>query len=195
MSASSSISHFVPRRVDAFLSRFRRNEDGTTAIELAMVAAPFLGLIFAIMAVGLYFFVIFSFENAVERAARMIRTGQAQTQGMTTAQFKQEVCDRAPHFVDCDGKVRVSVNVHNQFSGSEPAECTDDGGALIPEPAEAPVPGAAGEIVLVTVCYEWALAGSMPFIKVGQMDNGSAMVRASTTFRTEPYGSVGAGNN
>ncbi|MEL6227822.1 MAG: TadE/TadG family type IV pilus assembly protein [Pseudomonadota bacterium] len=192
----ASMSAQIENRADAphkprkFLSRFSRNQDGTTAVELAMVAVPFLGLVFGIMAAGLYFFVTFSMENAVERAARMIRTGQAQVAGMTTAQFKQEVCNRAPAFVDCDGKMRVNVAIFDSFGAVDPPGCTNDSGQLIPDPVDEAVPGQAGEIVLVTVCYEWELAGKMPFIKVGKMGNGSALIRASTTFRTEPFGSV-----
>ena len=194
MTAQPKVSDRAPRQTRNFLSRFRRNEDGTTAIELALVAVPFLGLIFGIMAAGLYFFVTFSMENAVERAARLIRTGQAQTDAMTTAQFKQEVCSRAPAFVDCDDKVRVNVTVFTSFANVNPPSCTNTSGALIPEPTEEPVPGQAGEVVLVTVCYEWELAGKMPFLKVGKMANGSALIRASTTFRTEPFGTTSQGN-
>ena len=41
--------------------------------------------------------------------------------------------------------------------------------------------------MLVTTCYEWQLAGSMPFLRLGHMNNGSALIQASTTFMTEPY--------
>jgi hypothetical protein len=39
----------------------------------------------------------------------------------------------------------------------------------------------------VTVCYEWELAGKIPFLNLANMANGSALIQASTTFRTEPY--------
>ena len=169
------------------LRRFARDESGATAVEFALISLPFMGMMFGIIAVGLYFFVTFSLENAVERAARLIRTGQAQTQGMTTDQFKQEVCNRAPGFIDCSGKIRVNVSVFSSFGSIAPPSCTDSGGDLVPEPTPTAVPGAAGDVVLVTVCYEWELAGKLPFIEIGKMNNGSALIRASTTFRTEPF--------
>ena len=100
-------------RRPGLLARLRRDENGFTAVEFALVATPFLALLFGIIAVGLYFFVQFSLENAVEQASRMIRTGQAQTREppMTTAQFKTEICNRAPSFIDCGGKVRVNVRL------------------------------------------------------------------------------------
>ncbi|MEZ5845012.1 MAG: TadE/TadG family type IV pilus assembly protein [Hyphomicrobiaceae bacterium] len=173
----------------SFLDRLRRDENGFTAVEFALVATPFLALLFGIIAVGLYFFVQFSLENAVEQASRLIRTGQAQTREppMTTAQFKTEICNRAPSFIDCGGKVRVNVQVFNSFSAVTSPSCTDNGGNLIPDPPVSNVPGQAGEIVFVNVCYEWELAGKIPFLKLGKLGNGAALIQAATTFRTEPY--------
>jgi len=185
MPFKSTFTTFV--RQPRFLRRFGRNDSGAAAVEFALISFPFLGMMFGIIAVGLYFFVTFSLENAVEQAARLIRTGQAQTQDMTTDQFKEEVCDRSPGFIDCDGKMRVNVAVFSGFGTISAPSCTDSGGNLIPEPAPSAVPGSAGDVVLVTVCYEWELAGKLPFIEVGNMGNGSALIRASTTFRTEPF--------
>lgn len=184
-----SLWNKLSERTNRFQKRFRNDDRGVTAIEFAMVATPFLMLLFGIIAVGLYFFVTFSLENAVEQAARLIRTGQAQTSTppMTTAQFKTEVCNNAPSFVDCTNNLRVNVVTAGSFSGLTPPSCVDGGGSLIPEPTSANVPGAAGDAVLVTVCYEWELAGKMPFLKLGKMANGSALIQAATTFRTEPY--------
>jgi Flp pilus assembly pilin Flp len=164
------------------------DDRGATAIEFAMVAVPFLMLAFGIIAVGLYFFTTFALENAVEQTARLIRTGQAQESGMTKDQFKQEVCSRAPGYVDCDGKLRVNVQSWAEFANIAPPSCTDAGGDLVPKEGTSYRPGAASEVVLVTVCYEWELADKIPFLKLGNMANGSALIQAATTFRTEPYG-------
>jgi len=171
------------------LERFRRNEDGFTAVEFGMVAMPFMMLLFGTIAVGLFFFTTFSLENAVEKAARQIRTGQAQMADRTTTQFKQDVCDQAPAFIDCAGKLRVQVISNPSFSGAAGAitPCIDSGGDLIPDPANKDVPGDAGDVVLVTVCYEWDMTKVLPFLDLGNMGNGSRLNQASTTFRTEPY--------
>jgi Flp pilus assembly protein TadG len=177
------------KRATKLNARLSKDESGATAVEFAMVAAPFLMLLFGTIAVGLYFFVTFSLENAVEQAARLIRTGQAQMTNppMTTTQFKTQVCDNAPSFIDCAGKLRVNVVAASSFSSLATPACTDSNGKLVPDAAVSNVPGAAGDAVLVTVCYEWSLAGQMPFLKLGKMANGSALIQAATTFRTEPY--------
>ena len=66
-----------------FSMTFWRDERGFTAVEFAMVAMPFLMLLFGTIGIGLFFFTTFSLENAVEQASRQIRTGQAQLAGMT----------------------------------------------------------------------------------------------------------------
>jgi Flp pilus assembly protein TadG len=177
----------VASRARTFGEAFSRNKDGNTAIEFAMVAFPFLMLVFGTIAVGLYFFTTFALENAVEKAARQIRTGEAQIAGKTTSQFKNDVCGYAPLYVDCVGNLRVNVATASNFGGVTSPSCTDTGGNLIPDPTPSAVPGAAGEVVLVTVCYEWELAAALPFLKLGDMNNGSAMIQAATTFRTELY--------
>ena len=163
------------------------DREGVTAVEFAMVAVPFLMLLFGIITVGLFFFTTFALENAVERAARLIRTGQVQESGMTAAQFKQEVCEHAPAYVDCAGKMRVNVQSFNDFANVVTSSCVDNGGNLVAPAGTSYSPGGSGEVVLVTVCYEWELAGNLPFLSVGSMPNGSALIQASTTFRTEPY--------
>ena len=62
----------VVSRLKAFGKDFSRDERGFTAVEFAMVAMPFLMLLFGTIAVGLYFFTTFTLENAVEKAAHRI---------------------------------------------------------------------------------------------------------------------------
>jgi len=152
-----------------------------------MVAMPFFMLLFGIMAVGLFFFTTFTLENAVEETGRLIRTGQVQQSGMTADQFKQEVCKRLPVYVDCAGKLRINVQTFAGFGNIVIPSCIDDAGKLVDATKTQYSPGSADAVVLVTVCYEWELAGKLPFLSVRNMSNGSALLQASTTFRTEPY--------
>ena len=168
-------------------SGYGRDNSGSMAIEFAIVVVPFVTILFGTIAVGLYFFVTFSLENAVEQASRQIRTGQAQLASKTKDEFKADVCAKAPGFIDCASALRVDVIQFADFAAADPPDCIDGSGNLIPDPTNDPVPGDAGEVVLVIVCYEWKLAAAMPFLNLGNMGNGSAMIQAATTFRTEPY--------
>ena len=165
----------------------RRDDSGSAAIEFAMVSFPFLALLFGIMAVGLYFFTTFSTENAVEQASRPIRTGEAQTAGMTRDQFKASVCSKLPVYVDCGSKLRVNVLSFDVGQAITQPSCVDAGGALVAPANTAYAVGTQNKIMLVSACLEWTLAGKIPFLQVGKMANGAALIQASTTFKIEPY--------
>jgi Flp pilus assembly protein TadG len=169
------------------LRSFARNRDGFTAVEFAIVAIPFIMMLFGIIAVGLFFFTTFALENAIEQSSRLLRTGQVQESGMTREQFKTEVCNRAPGFVDCTSKLRVNVQSFASFGAIAAASCTDGGGNLISEGGSSFTPGGSSDVVLVTVCYEWDLVKAIPFIQLGNMGSGGRLIQAATTFRTEPY--------
>ncbi|MCL4768377.1 MAG: pilus assembly protein [Hyphomicrobiaceae bacterium] len=175
------------RRLLRLGGRWQRDSRGATAIEFGILALPFFMLMIGTIAVGLFFFTTFALENAVEQSSRLIRIGQVQQSGMTAAEFKQEVCSRSPGYVDCDGKMRVNVQSYSDFADIVTPSCTDSGGNLIPPASTTYSAGSASEVVLVTVCYEWDFAGKMPFLTLGSMPNGSALIQASTTFRSEPY--------
>lgn len=170
------------------LRRWRASRDGATAMEFGIVAMPFMIMLFGIVGVGLYFFTVFSLENAVERASRQIRTGQAQKAGINGEQFKQRVCSLFPVFIDCANKLRV--NVQNYASSAAITDqtipkCLDGTRALAS--ASAYLPGTASQIVLVVACYEWDMVKNIPFLKLGNMKGGGMLIQAATTFRTEPY--------
>lgn len=172
----------------SLLRRWRRDASGTTAIEFAFVAGPFLMLLFGILGVGLFFFTTFSLENAVERTGRLIRTGQVQQGGMNGQQFKEKVCEYAPAFVDCLNKLRVNVLNFPDSEAIGPstmAQCLDQDGNL--SDVTSFEPGEADQVVLIWVCYEWSLASNIPYLNLGNMGNGSRLIQAATTFRTEPF--------
>lgn len=174
-------------RANRKAAAWRHDETGATAIEFALVSLPFLMLLFGIIAVGLFFFTTFSTENAVEQASRPIRTGEAQAAGLTKDQFKTNVCSFLPAYVDCLNKLRVNVQSYNVGQAIVAPACIDAGGALVP-PAGTPFAmGAQNQIMLVTACLEWTLAGQIPFLTIGTMANGAALIQASTTFKIEPY--------
>ena len=106
---------------------------------------------------------------------------------MSKAQFKAEVCSKAPSFVDCVGKMRVNVQSFATFAGVTPPQCVDGGGALVTDSGSAYSAGGSGEVVLVQVCYEWDLVKKIPFLEIDNMGSGSRLIQAATAFRTEPY--------
>jgi Flp pilus assembly protein TadG len=174
-------------RVAQTVSRWSADKSGVTAVEFAIVGMPFLMLLYGIMVVGLYFFTTFTLENALERAARLIRTGQAQKAGMTEVQFKNTVCSHLPRFINCQNKLLVNVRNFPEADLTPvvtQSECLSNG-ALTDVTTYSP--GRANQVVLVTLCFEYELANKLPFLQLGTMRGGSRLIQAATVFRTEPY--------
>lgn len=172
----------------------RRDEQGFTAVEFGMVATPFLMFLFGIINVGLMYFTTFTIENATEGAARAIRTGQIKTMGAggvlaNNAEFKKQVCDRVPAFVDCAGKLRIDVQV--VADGATPTPPSGANAGVLKADNDMSYPGAfaGGQIVLVTTFYQWDMAKILPFLNVGSssMSDGSRLIRATVAFKNEPY--------
>lgn len=167
------------------VKKWRRDESGFTAVEFGIVALPFFMLLFGIMEVGMLYFTTFSLENATEQAARLIRTGQAKTSALSAADFKTQVCNRVATYVNCTSKLRVDVESFPNFSGITPPSGLDGGGNLTSTTNYSI--GNGGDVVLVTVFYQWDLTASLPFLKLGNMSNGSRLIQAAATFRNEPF--------
>ena len=55
---------------------------GAAAVEFALVAPPFLALLFAILELALVFFASQALETVTQDSSRLIMTGQAQTAGL-----------------------------------------------------------------------------------------------------------------
>lgn len=176
------------------VARLRANEDGTTAIEFAIVAMPFLMFTLGVMGVASYFFIFTSLDKGIDYESRLIRTGQAQQNNMTVKQFKDDLCKKAGTWVKCN-KVQVFVQKFADWKDVNPQPCIAADGTAVVNVADgndeiAKYSGEANDIVLVTTCYQWEFAAKVPFIKLGQMRDGSMMMQTATAFRTEPYSST-----
>ena len=68
----------VIRGLEALLRRFARSKAGVTAVEFALVAPPFLMLLFGTLETSIMYFVATNLEGEVQVAARQIRTGNVQ---------------------------------------------------------------------------------------------------------------------
>jgi Flp pilus assembly protein TadG len=183
-------------RAQVRLRRLRKDEAGLTAVEFAMVSMPFVMLLFGIISVCLYFFTVFTMENAVWQAARAIRTGQFQ-QGLGTyaglktdedrkKAFKQALCAKAPPYIECEKAIVMVQSNSGSFSSISQPICAN-GGTMIDQSKAEFNPGGASSVVLVTVCYPWSFGGKLPFLATSNIDDGSLLIQASVTFRTEPY--------
>jgi Flp pilus assembly protein TadG len=167
------------------LGGFGRNASGATVLEFAMVAGPFLLLLFGILAVGFVFLGNVTLENAIQQGARLIRTGQAQSQGFDAAQFKSEVCKYLTPPLSCDG-VKLDVRTFPSFGGSDLTNPLDSSGNL--KSGFSYAPGGGGDVVVVRAFYSWDLLAAMPqILRLSDLPNGNRLLIATVAFRNEPF--------
>ncbi len=189
-----SYGNSAPRRCSK-LARWLGNERGSAAIEFALVALPFFLFVLGLLGIGLYFFTVSSLEHGAESAARQVRTGQAQKSGLTVGNFKQLVCDEAGTYIDCS-KLHVLVQHSATWAGIDPEPCVNSSNEMSDSTGDTDdslyaYTGGASQVALITLCYQWDLATTFAFLKLGTGSDGSgpAVIQATTAFRIEPYSS------
>ena len=172
----------IRRRTARLAGRFARAERGATAVEFALVALPFLMLVFAIVELGLVFLVSITLESAVSDVGRTIRTGQVQTSGGTAATFKTAVCDRMSWLgSQCASALSIDVQTFSDYATTK----TSSSDSTMP-PTMKWDPGLPGSTVLVRAYYTWPLV--TPLLTTGlQSSNGKRIIYAATAFTNEPY--------
>lgn len=168
------------------LRRLIAREEGTAAIEFAIVAAPFLALVFAIMETALVFFAGQALDNAVAQSARLIMTGQAQNGSFSAAQFQQQVCSYVTGLFNCSTGVMVNVQKFSSFSSVSMLNPLNSNGTFNKNSLSYN-PGGPGDIVVVQLFYEWPVYVSLLGFNLSNMAGGNHLLVSTAAFRNEPY--------
>jgi Flp pilus assembly protein TadG len=171
----------------ASLRRFARHQRGAVAVEFGLILLPFLALMFGIMETALVFFADQTLETAVADSARLIMTGQAQTQSLTAATFKNAVCARIYGLFDCQNGIYVNVQTYSSFGSITYTPPLDTNNNLVSSNFVYQ-PGGPGDIVVVQLFYQWPIYVSL--MSLGNLSNMSGNKRlliATAAFRNEPY--------
>ncbi len=105
----------LSQRLRQSLLRYARAERGVAAIEFAFVGPPFMLIFFVTIESGLMMLTEYSLQSAVQDSSRLVRTGQAQLNPLSKAQFKTEICKTAKLIIDCSGLVTVYVRSDANF--------------------------------------------------------------------------------
>ena len=185
-----SISRDIRRRLGAaararLARRFARQNDGAAAVEFALVATPFLALVFAIMETALVFFAGQTLEAAVTNSSRLILTGQAQTAGLTQATFKNKVCEQIVGLFDCAGGLHVNVRTYTSFSAASTTPPYNNG--QLDTSQMQYQPGGPGDVVVVSLYYQWPIYVSLLSNNLANQNGNNRLLIATAAFRNEPY--------
>jgi len=168
-------------------SRLIRSSSGAAAVEFALVAAPFIGLLIAIIQTMVVFFAQRMLDEVVSQASRTIQTGQAQTSGLTQPQFASWVCQKTVALFSCPNFM-VSVTSSSSFSAastSTPTLSFDSSGNVTNSFSYSL--GNPGDIVVVQVLYQWPIVLGPLGFNLSNLSNGNRLLVSTNVFKREPY--------
>ncbi len=173
-------------RAAAAIARFLRCQGGGPASEFSLVAAPFLGLMIAILQVGLIYYAQEALETAVEQTARLVLTGQAQSAGTTQSQFATALCNNSPGLFTC-ANFMIDLQPATSFANANVTQPT------LTFNAQGKVTntwqystGNPGDIMVMRVMYQWPVfLGPLGFT-LSNEPNNMLLMMATSVFRNEP---------
>jgi len=162
--------------------RFRDEEEGTTAVEFAIVGGPFFLLIFAIIESSLFFFAGQYLETTVDDVTRLFRTGQF-GDTVTETEFRDEFCDRLIVLFHCPD-VRTTVEVALDFADLQNPEPPDEEGNLADSVFTTP---GALEIIQVSAQVKWPVYTNFAAPLLHTESGNYALLQVVSVARTEPF--------
>ena len=174
---------------------FFRCRKGATAVEFALVAAPFLALLVAILQAALVFFASRVLDEVTEEAARNLMTGQAQQGNVTQANFLNNyVCGGSntsalvSALFTCS-KIMVNVQNYPDFASANVSSPT-----LTFNPTNGNVTntwsyntGNPGDVLVIEVIYEWPIVLGPLGMNLSNLSDGNRELVSVAVFKSEPY--------
>ena len=160
---------------------------GATMVEFALVAAPLMAMLIAVMQVSLTFFAQETLETTAEQTARMLVTGRAQASGMSPAQFRTQACATLPAFMKC-ANLMIDVQSAAAFSAVNAAPPTltfDSAGNVTNQWVFQP--GTADQITVARIMYVWDVSSGPLGFDLSTMSRARRLLISTSVFKTEPY--------
>jgi Flp pilus assembly protein TadG len=170
------------------LRRFRRNRRGSAAVEFALVAPLFFGVLFAILETAIMFFAGQVLELGTAESARLMMTHQAQDSNMTEAEFKQDLCNRIKVLFKCQGNLgNLSLDV-KVFSPGTAITITDPivSGSLTGPFVYSLPPSGSPNTVVVRAFYQWPLYVTRFGYNIANLSGSKRLLAATAAFHVEP---------
>jgi len=181
------IGHRIVSGLAKRRKRLRADQKGSAAIEFALVAPVFFAILMGIVEGGLLYVSQATLQNAVGDMARLVRTGQAQSGGMSQSQFRTQLCTKISALLDCDTNLQINVQAYaNYGAASFPAPRDKDN--KLNANLNNYIIGNACDVVLVQAFYTRRIwTPGLSWFLVNMADNKS-LLSAAAAFRNEPYG-------
>lgn len=171
------------RTAAARAASFRRDRNGSVAIQFGMIAIPFFMMMFAIIETAMIFFATQVMETATQDSARLIMTGQAQLSSMSQAQFKTNLCNRLVGMFDCANGVDIEVKSYPNFASIDITSPLNNGVYTTPTGYS---PGNSGDVVVVRAFYQWPVFVTGLGYNPANINGGKRLIASVAAFRNEP---------
>ncbi len=174
------------RKRKSRIGAFWNDRKGVSFVEFGIIAIPLFMLFFGIIEVGLIFWASFELENATADAARLLRTGQAQT--LSASDFKAKICGEVFILSNCSSKVQIGIQTFpGGFSTMTPAAPLDSNGNLVTALNGDPTQVGGQQDVLLTAYYAWPLIDPLTRAVFSNMAGGAFLLQEAAAFRSEPF--------
>jgi Flp pilus assembly protein TadG len=170
------------------LDRFRRNRRGSAAVEFALVAPLFFGVLFAIIETAIVFFAGQVLEQGTAESARLMMTRQAQDSGMNETAFKTDLCNRIKVLFNCHGNLgNLTVDV-KVFTPGTAITITDPivNGSLSGTFSYSLPPSGSSNTVVVRAFYQWPLFVTGLGLNLANLNGSKRLLAATAAFHVEP---------
>ena len=180
----------LERKKRAGFASLLRARDGAVAVEFALISAPFIALLLAILQVGVIYFAQESLETVVEQTARLVLTGQAPGQGGTTqttdaTTFAQKLCANSPALFNCSGFM-IDLQPTTSFPSANltaPAFNPTTGNLTNPLKYN---PGSPGDVMVMRVMYLWPVFLGPLGLNLANVTSNTRLLMATAVFKNEP---------
>lgn len=167
------------------LKRFQKSQDGTAAVEFALVSVPFFTLLIGTIEIMMMFSTQMMLEGATENASRQIKTGffqQAQYED-PEQEFRNVLCEQIGFLMNCDEIVIEMLPFETFAEASEFTPVYDEDGQIISRGFNS---GNVNDTILIRTAFQYQMI--TPFIdRVFARDSGSKLLMTTLVRKTEPY--------
>lgn len=174
------------------IKHYRDDREGATAVEFAILVIPFSAMLFAIIELGIVFFIQATMGNAMQEASREVRTGQFQSAGGLAAAFEQKVCDHMAGVGSCSNlRVDVVSSPTGRFEPNmlppTPTSDPSNPGAPPAQPASTYAQTGPRAPVVIRVQYYHNLAFPGQYTRLANASGNTRIIQTVTAFRNEPF--------
>lgn len=176
-------------------ARLCRDTRGAVAVEFALLAIPFLALLFALVETALVFWAGQVLQTAVTDTARDIYTGSfqlanvASSPAITKDNLKTAICGRVAAMFNCTSQLTIDVQSYTNFPATLPSPIVVDGSgnrSIDANFGQYSNPG-PNQVVLVRAIVLYPVYVSLLGANASNLTATTRVIMGSAAFRTEPY--------